>query len=366
MQCRVQPNSGFNRDLPTLPPRNESGTAIGKQTCLQPTGLHAALFETLRARIVDERILADQWSHMMITSHRESRMFVRRAVALMFVGLVLSSPVQSDEPSIGDAANDLPLFDAHLHYKEPAWAPYPVQSVIELMDETGVAMALVSSTPDEGTIMLWQYAPNRIVPELRPYHGDIGSSNWTKAADMETYLAGRLDAYPHEGIGEFHIHNLDTSDEPLFRQIIAMAKKRDIPLHVHAGTVPVRWLYSLDADVKMIWAHAGLGEPAIEVQRLMREFPSLYADTSLREHNIIGFNDAIDPEWRQILIEFQDRLMIGSDTWVNSQWDRYDDIIAINRRWLSKLPRSVAEKIAYKNAEKLFGRKVSLDQLGTQ
>ena len=129
---------------------------------------------------------------------------------------------------IGEGVNDLPIFDAHVHYKEPAWERYPVESVIELMDRNNVAMGLVSSTPDEGTVMLWEYAPNRIVPELRPYHGEAGASNWTKIDGMEDYLQRRLEQYPHEGIGEFHIYVLDTSDEPLFRKIIEMAKARDI------------------------------------------------------------------------------------------------------------------------------------------
>ncbi|MEM7024436.1 MAG: amidohydrolase family protein [Pseudomonadota bacterium] len=287
------------------------------------------------------------------------------AACCVVASLLYAAAARSDEAPIGDRVNDLPLFDAHMHYKEPAWGPYPVQSVIELMDENGVAMALVSSSPDDGTIMLWQHAPGRIVPELRPYHGEAGSSNWTKAEGMEAYLNERLESYPHEGIGEFHILNLDTRDEPLFRSIIAMAKERDIPLHVHSGTEPIRWLYGLDPEVKMIWAHAGLGEPPAAVYQLMKEFPSLYADTSLRERNILGFYDTIDPDWLQIIMEFQDRLMIGSDTWVNSQWDRYADIMAINRQWLAKLPQSVAEKIAYKNAEKLFGRIISTDQIGT-
>ena len=272
-----------------------------------------------------------------------------------------------DDKPIGDAIKDVPLFDAHMHYKEPAWEAYPVKSVIELMDRNGVAMALVSSTPDEGTIMLWEYAPNRIVPELRPYHGNAGSSNWTKAEGMADYLRGRLEAYPHQGIGEFHIHRLDTSDEPLFREVIAMAKARDIPLHVHSGTEPVRWLYSLDPDVKMIWAHLGLGEPPQAVHALMSEFPDLWADTSLKERSILGYGEEeLDPEWKKVVFDFQDRLMIGSDTWVNSQWDRFDDIIVSNRAWLSKLPRDVAEKIAYRNAERYFGVKVSMDQVGTQ
>ena len=104
-----------------------------------------------------------------------------------------SAMAHDDATPIGDAIKDVPLFDAHVHYKQPAWGPYPVESIIELMDSNGVAMALVSSTPDEGTIMLWEFAPNRIVPELRPYHGDAGSSNWTKADGMADYLRGRLE-----------------------------------------------------------------------------------------------------------------------------------------------------------------------------
>jgi len=293
----------------------------------------------------------------------------RRLLALGIFAMAVTLPgfAQADDVPIGEAVKDLPLFDAHVHYKEPAWGPYPVESIIEMMNENGVAMGLVSSTPDEGTIKLWEYAPNRIVPELRPYHGSAGSSNWSKAEGMEDYLLGRLEDYPHEGIGEFHIHNLDTSDEALFRKVIEMAKARDIVIHVHSGTEPVRWLYGLDPDVKMIWAHAGLSEPASAVHALMSEFSALYADTSLREHAILGGSDGgLDPEWEKIVMDFQDRLMIGSDTWVNSQWDRYSDIMASNRLWLSKLPRDVAEKIAYRNAEKLFGRTISMEQIGTR
>ena len=86
----------------------------------------------------------------------------------------------------------------------------------------------------------------------------------------------------------------------------------------------------------------------------------------MREHAILGAGDDIDPEWKKIILEFQDRLMVGSDTWVNSQWDSYTEIIATNRQWLSKLPRDVAEKIAYKNAERVFGRKISMEQIGTR
>ena len=96
------------------------------------------------------------------------------------------------------------------------------------MDKSSVAMTLVSSTPNEGTIKLWQYAPNRVVPELRPYHGDAGSSNWTKAAGMFDYLVGRLNDYPHVGIGEFHLHSVDPSDEDLLRKNAARLFGRNV------------------------------------------------------------------------------------------------------------------------------------------
>lgn len=271
----------------------------------------------------------------------------------------------ADTP-IGDAVSELPIFDAHIHYKEPAWADYSVSDIVGLMDRNGVAMGLVSSSPDEGTIRLLDFAPRRIVPELRPYHGDVGSSNWTEAPEMRSYLMGKLKQHSHDGIGEFHIRSRAMWDEDLFRDIIAMAKARDLFLHVHSGAEPIRWLYDLDPDVKIIWAHAGLGEPASEVFRLMSEYPTLMADTSLREYAILGFDETLDPEWQKIIFDFQDRLMVGSDTWVNSQWDNYESIIASNRRWLSKLPRSIAEKIAYRNAARFFNRDISNDLIGTR
>lgn len=148
------------------------------------------------------------------------------------------------------------------------------------------------------------------------------------------------------------------------RQVIALAKERDLLIHVHSGAEPIRWLYGLEPDVKMIWAHAGLGESATTVHETMKEFPTLYADTSLRDSEILGTGEGLDQEWSKVVFDFQDRLMIGSDTWVTSQWDRYGEIMESNRLWLAKLPLDVAEKIAYKNAEKLFDRKVSKTLLG--
>lgn len=282
----------------------------------------------------------------------------------LLTAMTVSGAADDGAAHIGKDAETLPLFDAHIHYKEPAWGPYPPATVVELLDKSGVAMALVSSTPDEGTIKLWEYAPQRIVPELRPYHGQAGSSNWTKASGMFDYLVKRLNAYPHEGIGEFHLHRVDPDDEPLLRKIAELAKARNIYVHVHSGKDPVELLYSLEPELTIIWAHAGMTESADTVEDMMATYETLHADTSFREGDILTPQDTIDPAWRRVLERFPERFMIGSDTWVNAQWDSYEQIIAKNRKWLGQFSRPIAEQIAYKNAERLFGRKVEERLIG--
>lgn len=267
---------------------------------------------------------------------------------------------------IGDDVYKLPLFDAHMHYKEPAWRIYPPKTVLKKMDDSGVAMGLVSSTPDEGTITLWHYAPNRIVPELRPYHGTVDSSNWTQSPGMFEYLSKRLSLYPHKGIGEFHLHEVNSDDKALLVKIAAIAKKKDLYVHVHSDKEPIDYLYAIEPELKIIWAHAGMLEPAATVESMMMKYSTLYADTSYRENDILKSDGTINQDWRRVIEKFSDRFMIGSDTWANNQWDEYEELIELNRKWLSQFSRPVAERIAFKNAERLFKRKVSRRLLGKQ
>ena len=286
-----------------------------------------------------------------------------RVIAVTSFIVIFSLSSSADE--IGPAIKDVPIFDAHMHYREAAWQPYPVKTVIELMDRAGVAMALVSSIPDEGTIKLWQYAPRRIVPELTPYHGSANVPNWTKSAGMLDYLHERLKIYRHEGIGEFEInqHQMGPSDRPFLAEIAKMASKRNIPLHMHCDADPVRLFYELDPGLTIIWAHAGMLEPPEVVGPMLEKYPTLYVETSLREGDILH-RDGIDPDWLALIKRYPDRLMVGIDTGNNNRWGRYKELVAENRAWLSNLPRNLAERIAYRNAAKLFKRNISRGLLG--
>jgi predicted TIM-barrel fold metal-dependent hydrolase len=61
------------------------------------------------------------------------------------------------------------------------------------------------------------------------------------------------------------------------------------------------------------------------------------------------------PQWRQLLIAYPDRFLLGSDTWVNQRWQYYGETFAEYRAWLGDLPPAVARKIAWDNGARLFG-----------
>ena len=62
------------------------------------------------------------------------------------------------------------------------------------------------------------------------------------------------------------------------------------------------------------------------------------------------------PEWREAFLEFPDRFMVGTDTFVPERWHYVPEHAAYSRGWLADLPADVAEKIAWKNGEALFGQ----------
>ncbi len=61
------------------------------------------------------------------------------------------------------------------------------------------------------------------------------------------------------------------------------------------------------------------------------------------------------PDWKSLMIKYQDRILFGTDPHMQKLWNKYGKVVADQRRILGQLPHEVAEKIAYKNAEKLYG-----------
>ena len=250
-------------------------------------------------------------------------------------------------------SQDLPIFDAHIHYSQPDWSVYPPEAVLAILDQAGIQWAMISSTPDDGTIRMHEKAPSRIIPILRPYRTRNDMGSWTQDASILPYMEERLKRGSYRGIGEFHLR-AGEAGSAVVRGFVQLALRHGIFLHAHSDDVAVEELLQLDARVRVLWAHAGMSASAKTVGRLLDKYPTLTVELALRYDVAPG--GRLDPAWRSLFLRHPDRFMVGTDTWVTSQWDRLPEIQAGIRAWLRQLPRDVAEQLAFKNASRLVAK----------
>jgi predicted TIM-barrel fold metal-dependent hydrolase len=255
-------------------------------------------------------------------------------------------------PVLASGGQLLPLFDAHIHYNQPAWAVYSPEAILRLFDASGVRWAMVSSTPDEGTVRLYEQAPARIVPVLRPYRTPADVGSWTTDTSLVRYVAERMRRGIYKGLGEFHLSAAQAED-PTVRAFAALGERHGLFLYAHTDTAGMEALLQRYPRVRWLWAHAGLGEAFDAVAGVAARNPSLMIELSLKSE--IASGGTIDPRWKDLFLRHPDRFMVGTDTWVNSQWDRFAAIQADVRAWLRHLPPDVAEQIAYRNALRFLG-----------
>jgi Amidohydrolase len=259
-------------------------------------------------------------------------------------------PLSLSLPVLAGAA-DLPIVDAHIHYSHDAWSVVPPKEAVALLRKAGVKRALVSSSDDEGTQKLVAEAPDLIIPELRPYRkrGDIGT--WARDEAIITYVEERLRKHRYVAIGEFHLYGAD-AELPVPRRIVQLAKQYGLMLHAHSDADAVERLFRQDPEARILWAHAGFERPE-RVREMLRQHRNLWADLAFRTDHAAG--GKLTPEWREVFLEFPDRFMVGTDTFVPERWHYVSEHAAWSRGWLADLPPDVAERIAWKNGEAILG-----------
>jgi hypothetical protein len=267
---------------------------------------------------------------------------VRGAVAGVTLGMAAIAP-----------ADELPLLDSHLHYSQNSWQDQTPAAILLLMDQAGVRRAFVSSTPDEGTVRLFEMAPDRVVPVLRPYRQAGELSSWHQDPTVVPYLEQRLARPIYRGIGEFHLSGSDARS-PVVRQVAELARRHGLFLHCHCDAAAAEILVGLVPGVRVLWAHAGMSSGPAEVDRILGASPDLLVELALRSDVAPG--GKLDPAWRELFVRRPDRFMVGTDTWVPSRWAGYAAVQADTRAWLRQLPPDVARRLAMENAEALARR----------
>ncbi|MFZ5779092.1 MAG: amidohydrolase family protein [Pseudomonadota bacterium] len=249
------------------------------------------------------------------------------------------------------ADQELPIFDAHLHYSHDAWEVVPPRQVVEILKKAGVKRALVSSSNNEGTRMLQDAAPALIVPELRPYRSRGELSTWARDPSVIPFVEDLLAKRRYVAIGEFHVYGAD-ADLPNVRRIVQLANKHGLYLHSHSDSEAVVRHFQQDPAARVLWAHSGFERPE-RIGEMLRRYPNLWCDLAfLTSH---ASNGKVAPGWRELFLEFPDRFVVGTDTFTPERWHYVVEHARWSRQWLSDLPPDVARKIAYENGDRLFG-----------
>lgn len=249
------------------------------------------------------------------------------------------------------AVAQLPIFDAHIHYSRPDWSVYTPERALSILAQAGVRRAIVSSTPDDGTVKLYEKAPAGIVPFLRPYRTREDMGSWPRDPAVAAYVEERLKRGIYRGIGESHF-GADDVTAPTLRRLAELATEQKLFLHCHVDEATVEKLLTTYPGVPVLWAHAGMSSSAATVGRLVDRFPMLWVELALRSD--VAPSGTLDPEWRALFVRKPDRFLVGTDTWVTSRWEAVRDATAAVQQWLRQLPREVAEQIGYKNGDRLF------------
>jgi len=262
---------------------------------------------------------------------------------LLFALLLLPAAVRADQ--------EMPIFDAHLHYSHDAWEVVPPQAFIDILRKANIRRALVSSSNNEGTRMLQERAPQTIVPELRPYRsrGELGT--WARDPTVIPFIEELLAKRKYVAIGEFHIYGAD-AELPNMRRVVELARQHGLFLHSHSDAAAVEIHFQQDPNARVLWAHSGFERPE-NVRAMLRKHPNLWCDLAFLTAHASG--GKVAPGWREAFLEFPDRFLVGTDSFTPERLHYIAEHARWSRQWLSDLPRDVAEKIGFKNGERLFG-----------
>ena len=250
-------------------------------------------------------------------------------------------------------AAELPIFDAHLHYSHDAFESLPPKQAVAILRKAGVRHALVSSSGDDGQQKLLAEAPDLIIPELRPYRSRVDTGTWFRDDTVIPYLEDRLKKYRYVGIGEFHLYGAD-AELRVPRRMVELARQYGLFLHAHSDADAVDRLFRQWPEARILWAHSGFERPD-RVREMLRRHPNLWCDLAYRTDPAQG--GKVDSEWRKAFLEFPDRFLLGTDTFVPERWAYIPEHATWARGWLADLPSEVAERIAFRNGEALFASK---------
>ena len=293
-------------------------------------------------------------------------------IMILVVGLGVSSIA---------LANTVPIADLHFH-PEAKMSP---SRIMQVMDDNNVQWAGLGVK--SGKFKLWQkYSAemgNRFIPFAGQREFQVAFFKGGASAMVDPnnpilrkfirQVENDLEAGKIKGIGEIFInknskkeqkHNRKVeADAPIFHDLYQLLAKHNafLTFHMEGDSDSMRQMENLlksDRGGRILWNHCGTNTSSSDVRKLLERNSNLFCELSKRylvkgnQRNIFS-ESRVDSGWLELIEDFPDRFMIGTDAHNANDYRKY--VKAVRSGLLANLSDETAEKVAYKNAQHLFG-----------
>ena len=271
-----------------------------------------------------------------------------------------------------------PLADVHLHYKWNQTDVTTVADALAALEKNRIGLAVVTGTPPELALELAEAAPQTVVPIYGIYRTSGEWSRWPYDEGLLGRARTALESGRYRGIGEVHMIGgfIPRWDHPTISGLFSLAAEFDVPVLLHTEFSRANYLIGIcgaHPQTRILWAHAGTMVPPSEVDRALRTCPNVWVELAARDpwryvaRPVADESNHLLPAWRDLVLRWQDRFMVGSDpVWPVEQldawdtpdtgWQEIDRFVGFHRQRLDALPAEAAEKIRWKNARSLFAQ----------
>lgn len=331
-----------------------------------------------------ERQLPSEVMELILSGQRPEDRAIRKQIKKAYEGCLV--------PSGGEELNvvyDGPLFDAMSQIDETV----DMDRAMDAVRVAGVSkLGLFARSRKElhqnerAVLALAQKNPDLIVlgaPKYFQLSGDVSGGYITATVDgirkhgyrfigELLYTHGDKGSGKQYGEGERYV---DPS-KPGTTKLLKAIEPLQIPFMAHWEPYEPDRDFPRFHDLYSAWPgqifllpHMGFASAEI-LDEFMGRHPNLYLLTSKKERLMNDFSDPekqkmigssmldgdiLRPEWKALLIRYQDRILFATDPHMRKLWERYGMAVKRQRLILGQLPRDVAEKIAFRNAEKMYG-----------
>jgi predicted TIM-barrel fold metal-dependent hydrolase len=256
-----------------------------------------------------------------------------------------------------------PLIDAHSHVPNAT----AIDAYVAAMKRHNVSkVVLLGVGGVQKDDAAWIAAAVKKYPDRVVAGQPVADPTTTQAADRLDAELGQTRA---RAVGEIHVRQvsrkIDRSPaDPAFQKLLGVAARHQAPAVIHQELDP-RASAALEAALKavpaatIVLAHAGSATPAA-LDALLARHANLVIDLSgmhfQRTPALASEKGPLDPAWKALIEKHRERFVMGIDLWAARLFEpaMLDRLMAWTRRVLGELTPETAERVAHRNAARVF------------